>query len=117
MIRTEPLAPDEQVVTLAYADGHPHLVQGRFVRLGDAGKLGGMALLEMYDGDGRLIVGHGASGAPVIDCDGRVAAVVSNVFTQTLVWASREIRISTAWRMPNVVSVPIRSLNDASPID
>ena len=80
-------------------------------------KLGGMALLEMYDGDDRLIVGHGASGAPVIDCDGRVAAVVSNVFTQTLVWASREIKMSTAWGMPNVVSVPIRSLNDASPID
>jgi len=36
----------------------------------------------MYEGDNRLVIDRGASGAPVVDCDGRVAAVISNVFTQ-----------------------------------
>jgi hypothetical protein len=66
----------------------------------------------MFEGDNRLVIDHGASGAPVVDCDGRVAAVISNVFTQSLWWASRQIRISTAWGTPNVVSVPIQALED-----
>jgi hypothetical protein len=113
-IRKEPLVPEEQVVTLAYPAGRLQLVSGRFVRFGDDEKLTGMALLEFYDGDNRLIIDHGASGAPVIDCSGRVAAVVSNVFTQTIQWVSREIRISTAWGTPNVVSVPAQALDDSS---
>ena len=32
---------------------------------------------------------HGASGAPVLDCEGRVVAVISNIFTQTLEFPSR----------------------------
>ncbi|WP_375788409.1 hypothetical protein ACE10Z_13920 [Bradyrhizobium sp. Pha-3] len=43
--------------------------------------LAGTVLLEMYEGDIRLVIDHGASGAPVIDCGGRVAAAISNVFT------------------------------------
>jgi hypothetical protein len=41
-------------------------------------------------------------------------AIVSNVFTQSIYWADREIRISTAWGMPNVVSVPVQALDDFS---
>jgi len=111
-IRKEPLAPEEKVVTLAYPAGRPHVVEGRFVRFGEDGRLAGTALLEMYEGDDRLVVDHGASGAPVVDCEGRVAAVVSNVFTQSLGFASRQIRISTAWGMPNVVSVPVQALEE-----
>jgi hypothetical protein len=110
-IRKEPLVPEEQVMTLAYAAGSSHLVSGRFVRFGDDGKLAGMALLEMYEGDNRLVIDHGASGAPVVDCAGRVVAIVTNVFTQTLSWPSHVIRISTAWGMPNVVSVPVQVLD------
>lgn len=113
-IRKEPLVPEEQVMTFAYPAGRPHLVAGRFVRFGDDGKLAGMALLEMYEGDNRLVIDHGASGAPVVDCNGRVAAVVTNVFSRSLMWASREIRISTAWGMPNVVSVPVQVLEEAN---
>jgi hypothetical protein len=113
-IRKEPLVPEEQVITLAYPAGRLQLVNGRFVRFGDDGKLIGMALLEFYEGDNRLIIDHGASGAPVIDCNGRVAAVVSNVFTQSIQWISGEIRISTAWGTPNVVSVPALALDDSS---
>src|SRR5262249_44486481 len=71
--------------------------------------------LEMYDGGDRLAVDHGASGAPVLDCEGRVAAVVSHVITQTLTMVSREIRVSTAWGTPNVVSVPIQVLDESFP--
>jgi len=113
-IRNEALLPEEQVMTLGYTDGRPHFVAGRFVRYGDNGKLAGTALLEFYEGDNRFIIDHGASGAPVMDCTGRVAAVVSDVFTQTLMWGSHPIRISTAWGMPNVVSLPVQALN-ASP--
>jgi hypothetical protein len=112
MIRGEPLAPEDQVMTLVYPEGLPHLVRGRFVQFGAGERLGGTALLEMYEGDNRLVIDHGASGAPVVDCDGRVAAVISAVFTQSLWWASRQIRISTAWGTPNVVSVPVRALED-----
>ena len=110
-IRREPLVPQEQVMTYVFAAGPPHYVRGQFVRFGDD-KLAGTALLEIYEGDNRLVVDHGASGAPVVDCDGRVVAVISNVFTQSLWWASRQIRISTAWGNPNVVSVPIQALEN-----
>jgi hypothetical protein len=113
-IRQEPLTPEERVVTFAYPGGRPHVVGGRFVRFGEGGKLAGMALLELYEGENRLIVDHGSSGAPVVDCDGRVTAVVSYLFTQSFYWASREIRFSTAWGMPNIVSVPVQALNDLS---
>jgi hypothetical protein len=114
-IRREPLVSNEQVMTLAYPAGRPQLVGGRFVRFEeDGGKLAGMALLELYEGDNRLIIDHGASGAPVVDCAGRVAAVVSFVFTQTIAGVSRPIRVSTAWGMPNVVSVPTNILVDSS---
>jgi Trypsin-like peptidase domain len=113
-IRKEPLVPEEPVITLAYPAGRLQLVSGRFVRFGDDGKLAGLALLEFYEGDNRLIIDHGASGAPVIDCNGGVAAVVSNVFTQSIQWVSREVRISTAWGTPNVVSVPAQALDDFS---
>jgi hypothetical protein len=113
-IRATPLAPEDRVVTLAYPGGHMRLVGGRFVQIGDSGTLVGAALLEMYDGNDRLAVDHGASGAPVFDCEGRVAAVVATVITQTLAWASDDIRISTAWGMPNVVSVPIQALKESA---
>jgi S1-C subfamily serine protease len=113
-IRRQPLAPEERVMTIAYPGGRQQLVQGRFVRFGDGGKLSGMALLELFEGENRLVIDHGASGAPVVDCEGRVAAVVSNVFTQSIQWAYREIRYTTAWGMPNVVSVPIDALPEFS---
>jgi hypothetical protein len=90
-------------------------VEGRFVRFGHDGKLAGMALLEVYEGEDRLVIDNGASGAPVIDCDGRVAAVISNVFTQSIHWGYREIRFSTAWGMPNVVSIPVQVLDGRFP--
>jgi hypothetical protein len=111
-MRMEPLAPEERVVSLAYPGSRLRFVGGRFVQYGDSDKFAGTALLEMYDGDNRLVLDHGASGAPVLDCQGHVVAVVSNLFTQTMQFLSSAIRISTPWGQANVVSVPIQELKD-----
>jgi hypothetical protein len=113
-VRMEPVAREEHVASLAYSGNRLQFVGGRFVQYGDDDKFTGMALLEMYDGNDRLALDHGASGAPVLDCQGRVVAVVSNIFTQTLQFPSRTIRISTAWGSPNVMSVPIEVLREPS---
>jgi hypothetical protein len=109
-IRRSPLAPEDRLVTLAYPGHKPRSVRGRFVQYAHDGRLAGTALLEMYDGNDRLAVDHGASGAPVFDCEGRVAAVISTVITQTFSTPFGRHRISTAWGSPNVVSVPVHEL-------
>ena len=111
-IRVSPLAPDEPVVSFGYRDDRRRFVSGRFVQYGTDDEFAGMALLELYDGTDRLAIDHGASGAPVLDCEGRVVAVVSNVLTQTIGLLSRVIRVSTAWQRPNVVAVPIQTVED-----
>jgi hypothetical protein len=116
-VRMEPLAADERIVSLAYPSNRLRFAAGRFVEYGDKNRLAGAALLEMYDGDDRLVLDHGASGAPVLDCEGRVVAVVSNIFTQTLQFQLRPVRVSTAWGLPNVASVPIQVLKDFLPAD
>jgi hypothetical protein len=110
VIRRSPLAPEDRVMTLAYPNQQPRSAGGRFVQYVDDGELAGRALLEMYDGNNRLAIDHGASGAPVFDCEGRVAAVISNVITQNFPTPFGNKRISTAWGSPNVVSVPVREL-------
>jgi hypothetical protein len=112
--RAEPLIADEPVVSLAYPGNQLRFAGGRFVQLGSDGKFAGSALLEMYDGSDRLVLDHGASGAPVLDCDGRVVAVVTTLITRTMSFLSNVIRVSTAWQSPNVVAIPIYVLKDFS---
>jgi hypothetical protein len=111
-IRTEPLVPEESVVSLAYPNNNLRFAQGRFVEFGADVRFEGTALLEMHDGNDRLVLDHGASGAPVLDCRGRVVAVVSTAITQTVSFLSPPLRTSTAWQTPNVVSIPIQALTD-----
>src|SRR5262245_22834922 len=101
-IRREALAPDEPVVSLAYPGGRLRFAQGRFVRYGEEEKFLGAALLEFYDGNDRLVLDHGASGAPVLDCKGRVAAVVSAVISQKINVPTGAVRVSRVWQTPNV---------------
>jgi hypothetical protein len=111
-VRTEPLVPDEPVVSLAYPHDRLRFAGGRFVEYSADGDLSGTALFELYDGDDRLVLDHGASGAPVLDCEGRTVAVVSNLLTRTIRFLSGLIRVSTPWQNPNVVSVPIQVIKD-----
>ena len=115
-IRTAPLAPEDRVVTFAYTEGRPRVVGGRFVKYGDDERLAGAAMLEMFDGDDRLAIDYGASGAPVYDCEGRITAVVTTVITQAFPGLSGRMRVSTPWGTPNVVSVPIGAVRDALPV-
>jgi len=111
-VRAEPLLPEERVVALAYPKRHLRFAGGRFVAYGGNLQFPGAALMEIYEGDDRLVLDHGASGAPVLDCQGRVAAVVSSILTQTLNFGFRSVKVSTAWQTPNVISMPADALND-----
>jgi Trypsin-like peptidase domain len=113
-IRMLPLMPEDRVVTVAYPNDRLHVVAGRFVQYADTGRLAGTALLEIYEGDNRLVIDYGASGAPVFDCEGRVAAVISTAITQNLATPFGEMRIPTPWGSPNVVSVPVQQLMEFS---
>ena len=109
-IRVEPLLPDERVLSLAYPNGELRFAGGRFAHYGTGDRFAGAALLEMHDGNDRLVLDHGASGAPVLDCEGRVVAVVSTLMTQTIRLPTGAVRVSTAWQTPNVVSIPADGL-------
>ena len=113
-IRMVPLTPEERVVTFAYPNGRLNTVVGRFVQYADTGRLAGTALFEIFEGENRLVIDYGASGAPVFDCEGRVAAVISTVITQILSTPFGNRRVSTAWGSPNVVSIPIQHLMEFS---
>jgi hypothetical protein len=113
-IRMVPLMPEDRVVTLAYPNDRLHTVVGRFVQYADTGRLAGTALLEIFEGENRLVIDYGASGAPVFDCEGRVAAVISTVITQILSTPFGNRRVSTGWGLPNVVSIPIQQLMEFS---
>src|SRR6185312_9058371 len=60
-----PLMPEDRVMTLAYPNDRLHTVVGRFVQYADTGRLAGTALLEIFEGENRLVIDYGASGAPV----------------------------------------------------
>jgi Trypsin-like peptidase domain len=109
-VRREPLLPEEEVVALAYPKRHLRFAGGRFVAYGSNDQFAGAALIEIYEGDDRLVLGHGASGAPVLDCQGRVVAVVSSILTRTLNFGFRSVIVSTAWQTPNVISMPADAL-------
>jgi hypothetical protein len=111
--RSEPPAPAEPVVVLGYPDGslrtadavvHPGSDRLR--------RYAGLALLEVQ-GPNRLLLDHGASGAPVLDCrDGHVVAVLSGLLTSPpLPFVPPEKSIPTPWGSPTNTAVPASMLD------
>ena len=75
----------------------------------------GSGLFEMWDieerKNDRYVLDHGASGAPIIDCDGNVAAVASSILTQgSLNFGGRNFRLTTPWGMANNTATLIQPL-------
>jgi len=110
VLRKEPLAAEERVISRAYLPDRVRTAQGRFVGYGTQGRFAGGALFEIYDGNDRMALDYGASGAPVLDCSGRVVAVVANLLTQMM---GGQVRVTTAWSMPNVLTVPVSVLHES----
>src|SRR5262249_11674539 len=111
-VRRDALTAGESVFSLGYPGNHLRIASGRFMKNGDDTRFDGLSLFELVDGSDRLALDHGASGAPVVDCQGRIAAVVSNVLTATISFMPQPIRVSTAWGSANVAAVPITVLED-----
>jgi hypothetical protein len=123
-LREEPLSKNEPVRSVAYLDGL-RFAKGRFSEIMASGDiprdhpfakvLPGSGLFEMWDieerNNNRYVLDHGASGAPIVDCQGNVAAVVSSFLTQgSLYLAGKEIRLTTPWGMPNNTATLIQPL-------
>jgi S1-C subfamily serine protease len=125
-LRETPLSKDEPVRSIAYVDGL-RFAKGTFAQVMASGDIPsdhpfahvppGSGLFEMWDirerNNDRYVLDHGASGAPIVDCDGKVAAVTSSILTQgNLNLAGRTIRLTTPWGMANNTATLIQPLFD-----
>jgi hypothetical protein len=125
-LREKPLSRNEPVRSIAYLDGL-RFAKGRFAEIAGSSDIPGdhpfakvrpgSGLFEMWDieerNNDRYVLGHGASGAPIVDCEGNVAAVASSIVTQgSLEFAGREFRLTTPWGMANNTAALIQPLFD-----
>ena len=125
-LREKPLSRNEPVRSIAYLDGL-RFAKGRFAEIAGSSDIPGdhpfakvrpgSGLFEMWDieerNNDRYVLNHGASGAPIVDCEGNVAAVASSVVTQgSLYFAGREFRLTTPWGMANNTAALIQPLFD-----
>jgi hypothetical protein len=123
-LRERPLSRNEPVLSVAYVDGL-RFAKGRFSEIMGSGDTPrshpfakvapGSGLFEMWDieerRNDRFVLDHGASGAPIVDCEGNVAAVVSSFLTQgSLHFAGKKIRLTTPWGMANNTATLIQPL-------
>jgi hypothetical protein len=125
-LREKPLSRNERVLSIAYLDGL-RLAKGRFAEIAGSSDIArdhpfakvrpGSGLFEMWDieerHNDRYVLNRGASGAPIVDCEGNVAAVASSIVTQGSVYfAGREFTLTTPWGMANNTAALIQPLFD-----
>jgi len=125
-LREKPLARNEPVRSIAYPGGL-RFAKGRFAEIAGSSDIPGdnpfakvrpgSGLFEMWDieerNNDRYVLDHGASGAPIVDCEGNVAAVASSIVTQgSLYFAGREFTLTTPWGMANNTAALIQPLFD-----
>jgi hypothetical protein len=112
-IEPELPATDATVLILGYPGGRMQAPRGIVRKTEDlAGRYAGLTLLEVQ-GDNRLLLNGGASGAPVLDCrQGRVVAVLNGLLTgPTLPFLPPErAAVPTAWGSPTNTAVPASTL-------
>lgn len=101
------------VLIMGYPGGKMQAVLGT-VRTADdlVGRYSGLELIEVQ-GSNRLLLGHGASGAPVLDCrGGRVVAVLNGLLTgpSLPLLPPEHSVIPTPWGSPTNTAVPVSTL-------
>jgi hypothetical protein len=112
-IQPEPPATDATVLVLGYPGGRMQAARGTVREVKDPpGKFAGLTFLEVQ-GNNRLLLNAGTSGAPVLDCrQGRVVAVLNGLLTSPslpFLPAGRSV-IPTAWGNPTNTAVPASTL-------
>ena len=110
VIRAEPLKPGEKIITPAYPGGLLELTTGHFLgidlALSNERKEASYAI--EIDGN-RLALDSGASGAPVLDCTGRVVAAVS---AQVYVVSENGLEEATLRGQQTNIAIPVTILSD-----
>ncbi|WP_457108095.1 trypsin-like peptidase domain-containing protein [Methylobacterium sp. P5_C11] len=115
VLDVQPTAPahDDPVLVLGYPEGQMQAARGIVRQAAEsAGRYTGLALLEVQ-GANRLLLDHGASGAPVLDCGkGAVVAVLNGLLTSPpLLFLPRgHAAIPTPWGSPTNTAVPASTL-------
>jgi len=112
-IQPEFLATDATVLVLGYPGGRMQAAHGTIREVKDrASKYAGLTFLEVQ-GDNRLLLNAGTSGAPVFDCrQGRVVAVLNGLLTGPslpFLPADHSV-VPTAWGSPTNTAVPASTL-------
>ena len=110
-IRAEPLKPGEKIITPAYPGGLLELTTGYFLGIDLALSSESKEASYAIEIDGnRLALDSGASGAPVLDCTGRVVAAVS---AQVYLVSEHGLVEATLRGQQTNIAIPVTILSDS----